>query len=77
MPSYALKLCNYVDRSSTMGKGRGEFQFDAANDLAAIRRAKDVYAEYLNEYDYALLSDTRRRFVWEQGGATDSAGSGR
>jgi len=77
MPSYDLKLYNYVDRSSTMGKGRGEFQFEAANDLAAISRIKAFYAKYLIEYDYALLSDGHGRIVWDQGGATDWAGSGR
>jgi hypothetical protein len=77
MPSYGLKLYNYVDRESATGRGRGEFQFDAPDDPAAIRRTKAFYAKYLVEYDYALLSDTRGRFVWEQGGATDSAGSGR
>ena len=78
MPSYDLKLYNYVDRSSTMSKGRGEFQFEAANDLDAILRTRNFYAKYLTEYDYALLSDTRaRRFVWEQDSATRSAESGR
>ena len=77
MPSYGLRLYNYVDRKSAMGRGRGEFQFDAADDPAAIRRTKEYYAKYLVEYDYALLSDARGRCVWEQGGATDWAGSGR
>ncbi len=70
MPSYDLKLYNYVDRGS--GRGRGEFQFDAADDPAAIKEVETVYAEQVDEYDYALLSDTGHRIVWEQASATPS-----
>jgi hypothetical protein len=52
---------------TAMRKPRGEFQFEATTDLAAIGQAKAAYADQIARYDYALLSDARGRFVWEQG----------
>lgn len=75
MPSYNLKLYNQVDRWAPYRKARGEFQFDASDDLAAITLAKTRYVERLIEYDCAVLSDLRRRFVWEQGVASRANGN--
>ncbi|MDB5483251.1 MAG: hypothetical protein JWO83_4304 [Caulobacteraceae bacterium] len=75
MPSYDLKLYNQVDPRAPYRKARGEFQFDAPDDLAAITRAKTRYVERLIEYDYAVLSDVRGRFVWEQGVASPANGN--
>jgi hypothetical protein len=75
MPSYVLKLYNLVEPEPPYRKARGEYQFDAPDDPTAISQAKTQYVEHFLEYDYAVLSDTRGRSVWEQGSASGADGN--
>jgi hypothetical protein len=67
MARYRLRLYHLIRPDSTLRKGRGSYEFDAADDLAAIRAATSTYAEAIGASDYVLLEDAGHRLVWEQG----------
>jgi hypothetical protein len=67
MTAYVLKLYHFINPNSFTWKERGKYEFEAAEDLTAVKQARADYAEPLAECDYAMLSEPNGRLVWEQG----------
>jgi hypothetical protein len=75
MPTYDLRLYGQLTHRSRQERRRGEYQFDAPNDRAAIQTVETRYAGQLAEHAYALLVDDTHRFVWERGSSIDTLGT--
>ena len=66
MLRYDLRLYRHEDPALASHREGDRFEFEAEDDLAAVERAKSIYAGELAACHYAMLSSPGGRLIWQK-----------